>query len=117
MNLKEIQERAEQIREKRGIGTMGLDYDVFLLAGLIADLAARMQELVVNEQGVCSPMESGEVLMGAKEVPKMTRHSVTVDYCSSVDVNMQIEANINAAFGGTDMELDYLRITSDRDGE
>ena len=120
MNLKEIQEQVNTLRVRCQDDT---GY-VAALANLIANLAARMQELVVNEQGVCSPLAHAREKCNCSEKLCtgnadcgcdlcMGTHQVTVSYRSSINVNIGIIDQIKAVAERGAGNVDYLRIISD----
>ena len=107
MNLNEIQSAAEFVYDKHETGTMGLDYDVYVLAGLIANLAAQMKEL--------EPVGVPKYIRGA-DYGSMKQHFITVQYRSTVDVNDEIMDAIKLAlpWPNDSENLDYIRIVSDK---
>ena len=129
MNLKEIQEQAEKIHQ-RYRSALGVPVKP-TVALLVANLAARMQEQVeapvyafecdalklVKQEADARARDAEEKALVPEAFEQMKRHCVTVDYQATVDMNDAIRDAVMKVHPFThDGVLDYMRITSDRDG-
>lgn len=145
MNLKEIQTEAKRIRARNATGRIEEDSNIFYLSVLIDHLAARQQEfenLIVQSRKASEAFKDTPTYRAAqKQVYEqnvssnmtvdqqndMKTHVVTVQYRATIDMNSIIENKIKRIFGipGSGcpvpcvyptVEVDYVRIISDRDG-